>query len=142
MLLRVSYVGTQAHHLLASYDINSGHAETCLGLNNLPAGSVLPFPGGPPPAPGVAPCGAFGSDSEYFVQPGTVIPSYTAAPGTPPTSCTGLTLPYNAASGGNTCLPAGSTVGNNGVTLVGLRKYSSPNCQPLTGTGCPIDGVP
>jgi hypothetical protein len=23
-----------------------------------------------------------------------------------------------------------------------LRKYSSPNCQPLTGTGCPPDGVP
>ena len=32
MLLRVAYVGTQAHHLLASYDLNHGHAETCLGL--------------------------------------------------------------------------------------------------------------
>ncbi|MGH9829952.1 MAG: hypothetical protein ACREDR_42615, partial [Blastocatellia bacterium] len=30
MLVRVAYVGTQAHHLLASYDINYGHAETCL----------------------------------------------------------------------------------------------------------------
>ncbi len=144
MLLRVSYVGTQAHHLLASYDINYGHAETCLGLNNLPAGSVLPFPGGPPPQPGTAPCGPFGSDSQYFIQPGTVIPQYTAAPGTPPTSCSGLTLPYNAAPGGSTCIPAGTTIGPNGVTLVGLRKYSSPNCQPLSGslfTGCPSDGV-
>ena len=55
MLLRVSYVGTQAHHLLASYDQNYGHAETCLGLNNLPAGSVLTAPvamGGTPTSPG------------------------------------------------------------------------------------------
>ncbi len=79
MLLRVSYVGTQAHHLLASYDLNYGHAETCLGLNNLPAGSVLSFPGGPTSHAGTPPCGPFGSDSEYFIQPGTVIPTYTAA---------------------------------------------------------------
>jgi hypothetical protein len=141
MLLRVSYVGTQAHHLLASYDIDYGHAETCLGLNNLPAGSVLTAPtalGGTATS-----CGPFGSDAEYFIQPGTVIPAYTAAPGTPPTTCSGLTLPYNAA--GSTCIPAGTTIGPNGVTLVGLRKYSSPNCQPLSGslfTGCPSDGVP
>jgi|HubBroStandDraft_6_1064221.scaffolds.fasta_scaffold01956_4 Carboxypeptidase regulatory-like domain/TonB-dependent Receptor Plug Domain/TonB dependent receptor len=144
MLLRVSYVGTQAHHLLASYDINFGHAETCLGLNQLPAGSVLPFPGGPPPQAGTPPCGPFGSDSEYFIQPGTVIPQYAAAPGTPPTTCSGLTLPYNAAPGGSTCIPAGTTIGPLGVTLDGLRKYSSPNCQPLSGsnfTGCPSDGV-
>jgi outer membrane receptor protein involved in Fe transport len=144
MLLRVSYVGTQAHHLLASYDINYGHAETCLGLNQLPVGSVLPFPGGPPPQAGTPPCGPFGSDSEYFIQPGTVIPQYAAAPGTPPTTCSGLTLPYNAAPGGSTCIPAGTTIGPLGVTLDGLRKYSSPNCQPLSGTnftGCPSDGV-
>jgi Carboxypeptidase regulatory-like domain/TonB-dependent Receptor Plug Domain len=142
MLLRVSYVGTQAHHLLASYDINFGHAETCLGLNNLPAGSVLTAP----PAFGGTPtsCGPFGSDSEYFIQPGTVIPAYTAAPGTPSTTCSGLTLPYNAAPGGSTCIPAGTTIGPNGVILDGLRKFSSPNCQPLSGsnfTGCPSDGV-
>ena len=74
-----------------------------------------------------------------------MIPAYTAAPGTPATSRSGLTLPYNAAPGGSTCIPAGTTIGPNGVTLVGLRKYSSPNCQPLSGslfTGCPSDGVP
>ncbi len=38
MLFRISYVGTQAHHLLASHDINYGHAETCLELNNIAAG--------------------------------------------------------------------------------------------------------
>ena len=30
----------------------------------------------------------------------------------------------------------------DGITLVGLRKYSSPNCDPLTGTGCPADSIP
>jgi hypothetical protein len=28
------------------------------------------------------------------------------------------------------------------ITLVGLRKYSSPNCDPFSGTGCPPDGIP
>ena len=28
------------------------------------------------------------------------------------------------------------------ITLVGLRQYSSPNCDPHTGTGCPSDGMP
>jgi hypothetical protein len=129
MLFRIAYVGTQAHHLLASHDINYGHAETCLEIDNI-------FSSAPSP-----PCSTFGSDSSYFIPPGTVIPAYTPAPGTPPTSCSGLTLPYNAGTGGN-CVPAGATVGTNGITLVGLRKYSSPNCAPLTGAGCPIDGVP
>jgi len=128
MLLRVAYVGTQNHHLLASYDLNYGHAETCLELNNIPAANG----GG---------CGPFDADSSFFIQPGTVIPQYTPAPGTPATSCSGLTLPYNAQAGGSNCIPAGQVIGQNGLTLVGLRKYSSPNCQPLTGIGCPSDGV-
>jgi hypothetical protein len=127
MVFRVAYVGTQAHRLLASHDLNYGNSETCLQLNNIPAS------GG---------CGPFDSDSEYFLPQGTVIPSYTPPPGVAiVTGCNGLYLPYNAGSGGN-CLPANTVVGANGVTLVGLRKYSSPNCQPLTGTGCPPDGVP
>ena len=46
-----------------------------------------------------------------------------------------LNLPYG---------PTPSVTGPNPnpITLVGLRKYSSPNCNPLTGTGCPVDGVP
>jgi len=35
-----------------------------------------------------------------------------------------------------------STVAPNGITLVGTRPFSSPNCQPFTGIGCPADGVP
>ncbi|MGD0303244.1 MAG: carboxypeptidase regulatory-like domain-containing protein [Candidatus Acidiferrales bacterium] len=126
MLLRVSYVGTQAHHLLASHDLNYGNPETCLQLNN-----IL----------GAGTCAPFGSDSQYIVPAGTTIPTYTPPPGAAVvTGCNGLYLPYNAGTGGN-CIPAGTTL-TNPVNLVGLRKYSSPNCQPLTGTGCPIDGVP
>jgi hypothetical protein len=39
-------------------------------------------------------------------------------------------------------IPAGTTLGPNGLTLVGLRRYSSPQCDPLTGNGCPADGIP
>jgi outer membrane receptor protein involved in Fe transport len=152
MVLRVAYVGTQAHHLLATHDLNFGHAETCLQLNNIFDGNPL---SGNTCAPG-------GSDTEYFIPAGTFIPIYTPPPGTPATSCNGLTLPYNAAVGGPTCIPGGTTVGGagniapHGVDLVGLRKFSSPLCQPLNvnpaivnpstgnpvGTGCPADGVP
>ncbi|MGH9765479.1 MAG: hypothetical protein ACREAC_31985, partial [Blastocatellia bacterium] len=126
MLFRIAYVGTESHHLLASYDLDYGHAETCLQLNNiLGAGTCTPF----------------GSDVAYAIPAGTAIPAYAPPPGTPFDGCNGLSLPYNAGSGGN-CLAAGTVVGPAGVTLVGLRKYSSPNCQPLTGVGCPADGVP
>lgn len=41
-------------------------------------------------------------------------------------------------------MPNGSIVQGTGQTLqfVGLRPYSSPQCNPFTGTGCPADGVP
>jgi hypothetical protein len=145
MLLRVSYVGTQAHHLLSSHDLNTGNIQTCLAIANIAnanPNNVLTGPGGTPTS-----CTAFGADSEYFIAPGTVIPSVsqpTQPFKTAPSNCIGLPLPYNAGTGGN-CLTAGSTVGPNGVVLVGTRPFSSPNCQPLSGaamTGCPVDGVP
>jgi hypothetical protein len=127
MLFRISYVGTQAHRLLASHDLNFGNAETCLQLDNILGSGT---------------CGPVGSDSSYFVPGGTVIPTYTPPPGVAVnTGCNGLTLPYNAAGTGN-CIQAGTTVAPSGITLVGLRPFSSPNCQPLTGIGCPSDGVP
>jgi hypothetical protein len=55
----------------------------------------------------------------------------------------GLYLPYGP--NGPTFLPAGTVVKNvapNGISLVGLRRYSSPQCRPLTGQGCPVSGVP
>lgn len=144
MLLRVSYVGTQAHHLLASHDLNAGNAQTCQELALIAAND---------PTGQFSGCGPVGADASYFIpttySDGTpvVIPNFT--PPTQPfkapaSTCTGLPLPYNAGSGGN-CIPGGtvlSTVAPNGITLVGTRPFSSPNCQPFTGIGCPADGVP
>ncbi len=75
---------------------------------------------------GAGTCGPFTEDSPFFIPAGTVL----SAP---------LQLPY---AGYNSVLPAGYTVGSNGITLVGLRPYSSPQCNPMTGVGCPADGVP
>lgn len=115
MRLQIGYVGTQAHRLLASHDLNFGNAQTCLDLND-----IL----------GAATCGPFGEDTQYLIPAGTVIQ----------TSSGGLHLPYNAGSGG-LFIPNGTTV-TNGVNLVGIRPFSSPLCQPLTGVNCPPDGTP
>jgi hypothetical protein len=125
MLFQVGYVGSQGHRLLASYDLNHGNPNTCNDLAATPG--VLNGVGGSPII-----CGPQSADNSYYVPPGTVIPN---------TPDGGLLLPYNAGPGG-TLVPAGTTVGPNGITLVGIRKYSSPLCQPLTGAGCPADGVP
>ncbi len=47
-------------------------------------------------------------------------------------------------SGFNFHMPNGSVVAGTGQTLnfVGLRPYSSPQCDPTTGNGCPVNGVP
>ena len=41
-------------------------------------------------------------------------------------------------------MPNGSILTGTGQTLnfVGLRQYSSPQCNPFTGVGCPANGVP
>ena len=149
MLFRISYVGTQAHHLLASRDLNAGNIQTCLGLTNLSnlnPNNVLSAPassGGVPTS-----CGPFGADSEYFIPAGTVVPADPTLSALPPQpfkvptlSCAGLVLPYNGAPGGNpTCFSG--TVGPSGLTLVGTRPFSSPNCGPSSGVGCPGDAVP
>jgi hypothetical protein len=126
ILLQLGYVGSQGHRLLASYELNAANPATCNALAALAAtnpGNVLTAPGGSQTT-----CGPFGEDVSYFIPAGTVIPAG------------GLPLPYNAGSGGLT-VPAGP-VGPNGITLVGLRPYSSPLCQPLTGTGCPLNSIP
>ena len=47
-------------------------------------------------------------------------------------------------SGFNFHMPNGTVVPGTGQTLqfVGLRPYSSPQCDPTTGNGCPPNGVP
>jgi hypothetical protein len=112
ILLQAGYVGSQGHRLLASYETNVGNPTTCNQLN-----TIL----------GAGTCGPFGEDSSYTIPAGTVIPAG------------GFQLPYNAGSGGLT-VPAGVLA--NPITLVGIRQFSSPLCQPLTGVGCPADGNP
>jgi hypothetical protein len=67
-------------------------------------------------------CGQYFADSAFSIDPGTVLP-----------------IDFHLPSG--SVIPSG-TVLTNGLTLVGLRKYSSPQCDPLTGNGCPADGIP
>jgi hypothetical protein len=47
-------------------------------------------------------------------------------------------------SGFNFHMPDGTVVAGTGQTLnfVGLRRYSSPQCNPTTGNGCPASGIP
>ncbi len=70
-------------------------------------------------------CGQYFADSTFTIDPGTVLP-------------VDFHLPY---AQNNSVIPAGTTL-TNGLTLVGLRRYSSPQCDPLTGAGCPADGIP
>ena len=70
-------------------------------------------------------CGQYFADSTFTIDPGTVLP-------------VDFHLPY---AQNNSVIPAGTTL-TNGLTLVGLRRYSSPQCDPLTGTGCPADQIP
>jgi outer membrane receptor protein involved in Fe transport len=126
MLLRVAYVGTQAHHLLSSQDLNYGNPQTCLDINNIPGQS----------------CGTFASDNAFsFVVPAGMTFHMPYINGT--NGGANIPCPYGKNN------PSGCTIvgapGGTPVNLVGLRPYSSPNCNPLppyTGTGCPADGVP
>ena len=110
--VQIGYVGSQGHRLLATHDLNYGNPQTCLDLNDIPAS------GG---------CGQYFSDSSFFIPAGST------------TGPNGLHLPYGP--NGPTVIPA-NTVLQNDITLVGLRRYSSPNCDPMTGNGCPPDGIP
>jgi hypothetical protein len=120
ILVQLGYVGSQGHRLLASYEINTnkGTALVCNQIN-----TIL----------GSGNCTPFSEDSAFTIPASATIPAG------------GLYIPYGP-SGPTTFLPAGGNVGanNNGnpITLVGLRPYSSPNCNPFTGAGCPVDGKP
>jgi len=125
MLLRVAYVGTQAHHLLAIHDLNYGNSQTCLDIN-----TIL----------GAGTCGAASADYEYTLTVPAGMPFHMPyIPGSNPTG-PNIPCPYASASA-----PAGCTFTPTvptQITLVGIRPYSSPNCNPLSGSGCPADGVP
>jgi hypothetical protein len=112
MKLEVGYVGSQGHRLLATHDLNYGNPQTCLDIND-----VL----------GAGSCGPYFADTAFTIPAGSV------------TGPNGLHLPYGP--NGPSVIPANTTLAND-VTLVGLRRYSSPQCDPMTGTGCPADGIP
>jgi outer membrane receptor protein involved in Fe transport len=113
VVMQVGYVGTQGHRLLATHDINFGNAQSCLDLNNL--SSVANDPN--------LACGPYYADSSFNIAAGEIPAGFT------------LHLPYGSVK---------SVTGPNAnpITIVGLRPYSSPLCQPTTGVGCPPDGVP
>src|SRR3989449_7161752 len=114
LVLQLGYVGSQAHRLLASQDLNRATPQTCLDIAAIaaadPSGnSVLSFD-----TPG-ATCNQFAEDNQFQV-----------------------TVP----NGFNFHLPNGKTLKGTGQTIffTGIRPFSSPNCQ-LDGTNCPADEI-
>jgi Carboxypeptidase regulatory-like domain len=113
LVLTVQYVGRQGHRLLASQDLNYGRAQTCLDLQNI---SNLTGDSN-------LSCGPFSADNAYFIPAGEIPAGVT------------LNLPYGS-------VPSVTGPNPTDISLVGLRRFSSPNCEPTTGVGCPPDGVP
>lgn len=132
MKLEVGYVGSQGHRLLATHDINYSNPQTCLDIANISAANPASVQDG---FGNNVTCGQFLEDAPFVIQQNTVLPN-------------SLHLPYAQNS---SVIPAGTNVGPNGITLIGLRPYSSPQCNPLNGydftagafiNGCPVSGVP
>ncbi len=131
-MLQIGYVGSEGHRLLASHDINPSTPQSCLDIMSVAAESPNPSTNPYVTSYGSgANCAPTFEDSQW-----TIVPQATAPPG-------GFHVPYGP--NGPTVIPAGTSIGSvapNGLNLVGLRPYSSPNCNPYNGTGCPVDGVP
>src|SRR5271156_30256 len=115
LVMTLGYVGSQGHRLLATYDLNHGNPQTCLDL---------------------AATSAYNNDASYSCGPGGEDNEYVI-PGGETIAPQGLHLPY-----GSTSFIPGGTAVQSPITLVGLRKYSSPYCDPISGSNCPPDGVP
>ena len=132
LMLQVGYVGSQGHRLLASHDINPSNPQTCLDIITLANQNPNNVLSGPPSSnPIQNNCGPAAEDAEFF------IPASVRAP------AGGFHVPYGP--NGPTVIPAGAPIGSvapNGLTLVGLRPYSSPTCNPFSGVNCPADGIP
>ena len=121
ILFQLAYVGSQGHRLLATYEVNPGNPTTCNDLAALGQG-----------------CGPFGEDSAYSftlqLQPNQTfhLPYVGGAPGGPNIPCA-IVNPSSA------CVLTSAANGAQ-INLIGIRSYSSPLCDPLTGRGCPIAG--
>jgi len=130
ILFQIGYVGTQGHRLLANYQLNPGNPSTCLGLQAIAnyygqyeSDGVTPNPNYNQTLNSDYTCGPFFEDSAFNLPANSIPAGYT------------LPLPYGSVASVSGPNP-------NPITLVGLRKYSSPLCQPTTGVGCPIDATP
>jgi len=113
LVVSIGYVGSQGHRLLATKDLNFGNPQTCIDLQHI---SDLT-------GDGDLACGPFFADSPYTIAAGEIPAGVT------------LHMPYGSQ-------PTVTGPNPTPITLVGLRKYSSPRCDPFTGNGCPTDGVP
>jgi len=129
LVLQMAYVGRQGHRLLASQDLNPGNPNTCVDLQTVSAAIGDP----------TVACGPFLADSPYtFTLPAGMPFRLPYTSGATPTS---PNIPCPIANAPATCTITGAA-GGTPITLVGTRPYSSPFCDPLSGTGCPADGVP
>jgi hypothetical protein len=123
ILLQVAYVGSQGHRLLATYELNPGNPTTCNDLAALGQS-----------------CGPLGEDSAYsFIlnlpAGQTFHLPYVGGPSGGPNIPCSISKPSTA------CVLTPASNGQK-ITLVGIRPYSSPLCNPLTGAGCPTGGTP
>lgn len=115
LVLQVGYVGSQGHRLLVSNDLNRATPQTCLDINTIASNAIDPNDVTSFGNPST--CNQFAEDNQFRVK----IPN-------------GFTFH----------MPNGSTVNGTGQTLnfVGIRPFSSPNCNPVANTNCPPDQVP
>jgi len=112
-VLSLGYVGSQGHRLLATHDLSPANEQTCLDLQNISNLANDP----------TLTCGPFFGDSPFTVAANEIPAGVT------------LHLPYGPQ-------PVVTGPNPNPITLVGLRPFSSPTCDPTTGNGCPADGIP
>ena len=88
-LLSLSYVGSQAHHLLVVYSANPGNPALCLALSQPSA-----------VAPGTPTCGPFAENTAYITASGQIVNGTRTALGrlspmttTTPASAIRITIP-------------------------------------------------
>ena len=143
MKLEIGYVGSQGHRLLATHDVNYGNPQTCLDLQAI----ADAYPGdGTAAHPGIGTdCGPYFADTGFFIPTQAFDANGNLVNVQAPAG--GFHLPYTANGGGPSVIPAGTNIGSvapGGVTLIGLRRYSSPQCDPLSpvAAGCPADFIP
>jgi Carboxypeptidase regulatory-like domain len=125
ILVQVGYVGSQGHRLLAIHDQNAANPQACIDISAIPGQS----------------CGAGGEDSFYsFNVPTGMVFHLPYAPGSTPNGAN-FPCPISGTIPSQ-CLVTGAPGGGTPVTLVGLRPFSSTNCNPLTSVRCPADHTP